>query len=163
MVADGEGRDRLAYFGPACLALAFACLVAGSLAMPAHAAEAPSPVGLWRSVDGKTGRPRALIRVDARDGRYFGRIEWTADPDDLGNTCTHCRDERKDAPIIGLTIIRNLERVGDLFTNGDILDPRNGRVYRCEVRLEQDGDVLVVRGYLGVPLLGGSQRWVRAP
>lgn len=147
--------------------VAFRVLLRGLIAAlalataPSWAADPTSPVGLWRAVDGKTGQPRALIRFEKQDGRYFGRIEWTSDPEDATNTCTHCKDERKDAPIIGLTLIRNMERVGEEFRNGDILDPRNGGVYRCELRLEDGGSVLVVRGYIGIPLIGGSERWFR--
>jgi hypothetical protein len=121
-----------------------------------------SPVGLWRSLDDRTGHTRGLIRIALERGKYVGRIEWTDDPEDQTNLCTHCPGDRRDTPIIGLAIIRNVERVGDAYRNGEILDPRNGATYNCTLSLEDDGRVLVVRGYLGIPLLGGSRRWYRA-
>ena len=142
-------------------ALAFAGVAAVAVAGPAaNAFDAASPVGVWRSLDDRTGKERALIRIDEEGGKYVGRIEAT-DPADAGKRCTACKDDRKGAPIIGLAIIRNVERVGASFDHGDILDPRNGTVYSCQLRLEQDGKVLVVRGYLGVSLLGGTRRWYR--
>jgi len=121
-----------------------------------------SPIGLWRSLDDKTGHTRGLIRIALERGRYVGRIEWTDNPEDQTNLCTHCPGDRKDTPIIGLAIIRDVERVGETYVNGEILDPRNGATYACTLRVEDDGRVLVVRGYLGIPLLGGSRRWLRA-
>lgn len=138
---------------------AIALLVA--LAGVAQAFDPSSPVGLWETLDQKTGLRQALIRLDERDGKVSGRIVWTDNPEDATNTCTHCKDERRNAPILGLVLIRDLEHVGAAWENGDILDPRNGAVYRCKVWLEDDGRVLVVRGYVGVSLLGGSRRWRR--
>ena len=142
--------------------VAFIAVVLTLFAHAASAVDAASPVGLWRSLDDRTGHTRALIRIATERGKYVGRIEWTDDPEDATNLCTHCPGERKDTPIIGLAIIRNVERVGDTFVNGEILDPRNGATYGCSLGLEDDGRVLVVRGYLGIPLLGGSRRWHRA-
>ena len=127
----------------------------------ALAFEPNSPVGVWRSLDDRTGKERALIRIDEEGGKYVGRIQTTDSPADADKRCTACKDDRKGAPILGLAIIRNVERVGATFEHGDILDPRNGTVYGCQLRLEQDGKVLVVRGYLGVSLLGGTRRWYR--
>jgi uncharacterized protein (DUF2147 family) len=133
-----------------------------SCALAAAVEDRSSPVGLWRSLDDKTGHVRGLIRIALERGKYVGRIEWTDNPEDQTNLCTHCPGDRKDTPIIGLAIIRDVERVGDAYGNGEILDPRNGATYGCTLRLEDDGRVLVVRGFLGIPLLGGSRRWYRA-
>ena len=126
-----------------------------------HAADLQSPVGLWKTVDDKTGKPRAIVRIYVEDGKYFGKIEQSLMPGAESRVCSKCSDERKNQPIIGLLIIRNMaQRDGD-YGGGDILDPENGSVYRCKFHLEQGGTVLVLRGYIGFSLLGRSQTWHR--
>ncbi|MFM0739801.1 DUF2147 domain-containing protein, partial [Paraburkholderia xenovorans] len=75
--------------------------------------------------------------------------------------CTACTDARKDQPILGMTIITDMKKDGDGWDHGQILDPENGKLYKCKMRLEDGGNKLVVRGYIGVSLLGRSQTWVR--
>jgi uncharacterized protein (DUF2147 family) len=149
------------------LALAFVFVFAGFPAAPSHAADLQppadlqSPVGLWKTVDDKTGKPRALVRVYLQDGKYFGKIEQSFTPGAESRVCSVCTDERKDQPIIGLLIIRNVTLHDGEYGGGDILDPDSGSVYRCKFHLEQGGTVLVVRGFIGFSLLGRSQTWQR--
>jgi uncharacterized protein (DUF2147 family) len=130
--------------------------------MPVTArAASQSPLGQWKTIDDKTGKPRALVRIYMQDGKYFGRIEKSFTPGAEARVCIKCTDDRKDQPIVGLLIIRNIVlRDGD-YGGGDILDPENGSVYRCRFHLEDDGNVLVVRGFIGFSLLGRSQTWHR--
>lgn len=125
-------------------------------------ANAQSPVGLWRTIDDATGRPRALVRVFEQDGYVFGRIEkglaWDAPADAV---CALCTDERRDQPKIGMIIIRNMQREGDVWGGGDILDPDNGRVYNCRLQVVDDNRTLEVRGFTGLFLLGRTQMWER--
>ena len=126
-------------------------------------ADAVSPIGLWRTFDDKTGRERGLVRIWEEDGVLYGRIENTIDPAEAKHVCDKCRDDRKGQPIIGLNIIRGMKRDGERWSGGEILDPENGETYRCAMRLEDGGRKLVVRGYIGISLLGRSQVWLRAP
>ena len=145
---------------PATVAL-FTFVFAGIPAITSHAADLQSPIGLWKTVDDKTGMPRAMVRIFVQDGKYFGRIEQSFTAGAETRVCSVCTDERKNQPIIGLLIIRNVTlRDGD-YSGGDILDPENGSVYRCKFHLEKDGTVLVVRGFIGISLLGRSQIWQR--
>jgi uncharacterized protein (DUF2147 family) len=130
-------------------------------AITAHANDLQSPIGLWKTVDDKTGMPRAMVRIFTKDGKYFGRIEQSFTPGAETRVCTACTDERKDQPIIGLLIIRNVSARGGEYGGGDILDPDNGSVYRCKFHLENGGTVLAVRGFIGISLLGRSQTWQR--
>jgi uncharacterized protein (DUF2147 family) len=140
--------------------LAAALLAAPMLALAQPAPD--TPVGLWRTIDDATGRPRALVRVFEQDGRLFGRIEKGLAPDaPAGAVCDLCTDERKGKPKIGLTIIRDMRRDGDTWEGGDILDPDNGKVYRCRLRLADGNRTLEVRGYVGISLLGRTQMWER--
>src|SRR5450432_3359646 len=97
-----------------------------------HAADLQSPIGLSKTVDDKTAMPRALVRIYVRDGKYFGRIEQSFAPGAATRVCSACTDERKNQPIIGLVIIRNVALRDGEFGGGDILDPDNGSVYRCK-------------------------------
>ena len=120
-----------------------------------------SPVGLWRTFDDHTGRERGLVRIWEQNGRLFGSIVSTVDPAEGKRTCEKCPDDRKNSPILGLNIIRGLRPDGDQWSGGEILDPETGSIYRCSMRLEDQGRKLVVRGYIGFSLLGRSQTWLR--
>jgi len=122
-----------------------------------------TPVGRWRTVDDKTGQPRSIVRIWDENGRLFGRVEQSLNPARAGRRCDKCTDERKDQLIVGMVIIRGLEQKGDEYSGGDILDPDNGKIYRCKVKLSERGNLLVVRGYLGASLFGRSQTWTREP
>lgn len=125
--------------------------------------EGASPVGLWRTIDDATGKPRALVRIYEQDGRLFGKVEQGLVEDEPPDTvCDKCTDERRGMKKLGLVIIRNLQRDGDVWDGGDILDPDNGKVYSCRVRVVDDNRSLEVRGYIGFSLLGRTQMWQRA-
>jgi uncharacterized protein (DUF2147 family) len=125
-------------------------------------ADASSPAGLWRTFDDKTGRERGLVRIWEQDGVLYGSVAGTVDPAEAKRSCDKCRDDRKGQPILGLNIIRGMKRNCDGWTGGQILDPETGETYRCSMRLQKGGSKLVVRGYMGISLLGRSQVWVRA-
>jgi uncharacterized protein (DUF2147 family) len=124
--------------------------------------ESGSPLGLWRTIDDATGKPRALVRLFEKDGRIFGRIEEGLMPNPgASEVCDLCTDERRGQPKIGMIIIRNMQRDGDVWDGGDILDPDNGKVYRCRLRVVDDNRSLEVRGFIGISLLGRTQLWER--
>ena len=128
----------------------------------ALAHDADSPVGRWQTYDEHTHAPRGIIRIFEQDGKIFGRIERDGDH----SLCHACVDERKDQPLNGLIIIRNMRRgLTDLraWEGGDVLDPETGKIYRLKMHLDGGGSNLVVHGYIGVSLIGRSQTWARAP
>ncbi len=125
------------------------------------AAEPDSPLGLWKTFDDRTGNARAIVRIYEQDGKLFGKIVRSFKPGSESRVCDECTDERKNQPIIGLLILRNMKRTEDGYGGGDILDPESGSVYRCKFRLEQGGAKLVVRGFIGISLLGRTQTWER--
>ncbi len=132
------------------------------LAGVACAREPDSPVGRWQTYDEHTHAPRGIIRIFEQGGKMFGRIEREGDH----SLCHACVDERKDQPLNGLIIIRNMQRgpADPLeWGGGDVLDPETGRVYRLTMHLDGSGASLVVHGYIGVSLIGRSQTWARAP
>jgi uncharacterized protein (DUF2147 family) len=126
-------------------------------------ADSASPTGLWRSIDDKTGKERALIRIVEHEGVYEGRVEkiFPQPDDDPLHLCRKCEGARKDQPIIGMTILWGLHKDGDQYEGGEILDAKEGKTYRCKMKLVEGGKKLEVRGYIGVSLFGRSQTWMR--
>ena len=139
---------------------AIACLLAAAWA-PAWAQS--TPAGVWKTIDDATGKEKSLVRIVETGGVYSGRIEKLLDPSSPQDaTCKDCKDDRKDKPVLGMTIIRNVKAHADdktVFDGGDILDPNNGKVYRVRLRPFDDGRKLEVRGYLG-PFYR-NQTWLR--
>ncbi|NUZ06699.1 DUF2147 domain-containing protein [Piscinibacter koreensis] len=132
-------------------------------ALAAHAQA--TPVGTWKTIDDETKKEKSLVRISESNGVLSGRVEKlldpTAPPDPV---CKDCTDERKDKPIQGMTILRNVKQdAGDkaLWSGGDILDPSNGKVYRVRLKPIDNGARLEVRGYIGAPMFGRTQTWIR--
>jgi uncharacterized protein (DUF2147 family) len=130
---------------------------------PVLASAADTPVGVWQTIDDRTHEPRALVEITRdENGTLSGKVVKGLGPaGSHERRCTACQDERKDQKIVGMTIIRKMHQDGNVWDGGDILDPESGKVYRCQMRLEDDGRKLVVRGYIGVSLIGRSQTWIR--
>ena len=141
--------------------LAIACvLAAGAFSAWAQA----TPAGLWKTVDDNTKKEKSLVRIVETNGVYSGRVERIIDPDAPKDAvCKDCGDERKDKPILGMTILRNVKASDDKasFDGGDILEPNNGKVYRVRLKPIEGGTKLEVRGYIGTPILGRTQTWTR--
>jgi uncharacterized protein (DUF2147 family) len=126
---------------------------------------AGSPVGTWRSIDDKTRQERSIIKITEENGELRGVVEKIFDQpgDDPAHLCKECRDQRKDQPIVGMTILWGLKQDGEAWTGGEILDPKNGKIYRCKITLSNDGKSLNVRGFIGISLIGRTQVWLREP
>lgn len=132
----------------------------------ALALESDTPVGRWQTYDDHTNAPRGMIRIYEKGGKLFGHIERAAEEKNDRDVCSVCTDDRHDQPIDGLVIIRNMERSAAQpleWSGGDILDPDTGKLYRFRMRVEDHGAKLVVRGFLGLSLIGRSQTWMRIP
>lgn len=115
-------------------------------------------VGSWISVDDATGTEKSEINLYLENGKLFGKIEKLLLPEDQGKICVECNGSEKNKPIEGLVIVQGLEKDGDSWTDGTILDPANGKRYSCTISLNADG-TLNVRGYLGISILGRTQVW----
>ena len=142
-----------------------ALVLALALASGLAAAQAASPAGLWKTVDDNTKREKSLVRIVESGGVYTGKVEKIIDPDSPKDAvCKDCTDDRKDQPVLGMTIIRNMKpSAGDknVLEGGDVLDPNNGKVYSAKLTLVDGGKKLDVRGYIGMPMLGRTQTWQR--
>jgi uncharacterized protein (DUF2147 family) len=146
-------------------ALTGAVAVLGLLVLSAGLAwsQGASPVGVWRSIDDKTKKERSIIRITEANGELQGVVEKIFDQpgDDPAHLCKECKGDRKDKPIVGMTILWGLKKDGESWTGGEILDPKNGRVYKAKITPSADGKTLDVRGFIGVSLIGRTQTWHR--
>ena len=140
--------------------LAGVAALAAGLA-PAWAWASSSPIGVWRTIDDKTNRPRALVQIFARNGLLYGRVTEIIDPKYTDARCQDCTGDRQNQPVLGLEIIRDMRPDGDRWDGGTILNPETGDIYRCRMHLGPDGQTLVVRGFIGFSLIGRSQTWQR--
>lgn len=112
---------------------------------PLLAQNTEAPTGMWQTLDDETGEAKSIVEIYEQDGKYFGRIaEILTDNKDA--KCTKCKGKQKDQPIKGLVIIKNLEKDGDEWNGGTILDPQKGSEYRLVSWFEEDPNVLFIRG-----------------
>jgi len=128
----------------------------------AAAAQSSTPVGLWKTVNEK-GEPEGLVRIIEVAGEFRATVEKVYSPPApvAEPKCLDCTGELKDKPVIGMQIVRGLRWDGEQYSGGEILDPNNGKFYRCLMRLADGGRKLEVRGYIGISLLGRTQVWLR--
>ena len=113
--------------------------------------------GKWKTIDDETGKAKSIVEIFKKnDGKYYGKIQQLMQKPTNDN-CVKCKDDRKNKPLIGLEIIRGLEKDGDEFTGGTITDPKNGQTYKCTIT--RDGNKLNVRGYIGFSVIGRTQVW----
>jgi len=120
---------------------------------------AQSPVGVWKTIDDETGQAKSYVKIYEANGVLYGQIQELLTPGDKGKLCDKCPGQMKDKPIEGLTIIWGMKKDGEEWTGGQIMDPKNGKIYSCKLRVE--GSKLIVRGFLGFSLIGRNQTWIR--
>jgi uncharacterized protein (DUF2147 family) len=148
------------------LTIAF-LLLFNAAAWAAPAGGEPNALGLWEQVDDKTSQPESWFRITEKDGVYTGTIvkmfSKPGDPPPESFRCTKCEGDEKNAPVLGLALIKGMKRNGLAYESGTIMDPRDGTVYRALMNLSADGKKLEVRGYLGFAWAGRSQMWNRLP
>ena len=138
------------------------CCIAVMLVTNVVIASETTPAGLWKTIDDKTGKPRSLIRITENNGEYSAVVEKGLLATDTGEAvCDKCTDDRKGQKIVGMTIVKGIKKKNDNYEGGEILDPDNGKTYKCKMKLDSTGTQLEVRGFIGVSLFGRSQTWIR--
>ncbi|MES2574991.1 MAG: DUF2147 domain-containing protein [Bacteroidota bacterium] len=123
-------------------------------------AQSQTVIGKWKTIDDETGKARSIVEIYEKSGKIYGKVIDILEPENKKRVCSNCSDNDKGKPILGMIIIKGLSKEGSEYTDGKILDPQNGKLYKCFITLETK-DKLKVRGYIGISLLGRTQYWYR--
>jgi uncharacterized protein (DUF2147 family) len=128
----------------------------------AFAAAQATPTGFWNTISDVDGRPTAVVELRQENGEYVGIVRALLVPADHADSiCGKCQGELHDKPIVGMEILRHMRPDGDEWSGGEVLDPETGKTYRARMKLTDGGRRLVLRGYIGLPIFGRSQTWIR--
>lgn len=116
-------------------------------------------LGKWKTIDDATGKALSVVEIFESKGRVYGKVVEIFNQKNQ-KRCENCMGDDKNKPILGLIVIKGLTREGDGYGNGKILDPKQGKLYKCNISLE-GRDRLKVRGFIGISLIGRTQIWER--
>ncbi|MFH1829598.1 MAG: DUF2147 domain-containing protein, partial [Pseudomonadota bacterium] len=132
--------------------------------MPAYAKnDFTSPAGYWKSIDDDGKTPKSVIEIWIHKGKAFGKIIklFRMPGEELYPVCDKCEGSNKNKRIVGMQILQNLKLDDDEWSGGTVMDPNNGKTYKCYIALLDGGKKLKIRGYIGFSLLGRTQYWFR--
>ena len=122
-----------------------------------------SPVGSWRTIDDETGNVKSIVKIWKENDKLYGKVvKLFRKPDEDPNpTCAKGSGELEGKPILGARIMWDLKDKGKWWAGGHILDPKKGKTYKCKIRVIENGEKLLVRGFIGFSFIGRTQTWLR--
>ena len=122
--------------------------------------QAQSVLGKWENRN-EEGKVNSIVMVYEKDDKIFGKVDHIVKEEDRDRICTKCEGELKNEPVQGLVIMKGLEKEGDEYVGGSIVDPKTGKKYRCKIWLDEDNpDILKIRGYIS--FFYKTKEWRRA-
>ncbi|MFV7236662.1 MULTISPECIES: DUF2147 domain-containing protein [Flavobacterium] len=114
----------------------------------------------WKTIDDETGKAKSIVEIYEESGKIYGKVIEILEEEHKKKVCSNCSGEDRNKPILGMIVIKGLTKDGNVYTKGKILDPKNGKLYKCYITLESK-DKLKVRGFIGISLFGRTQYWYR--
>lgn len=123
-------------------------------------AQAQTVLGKWKTIDDETGEAKSIVEVYEKSGKVYGKVVEILRADHKKDLCVKCDGTEKNKPILGMIIMNGLKKDGAEYNGGTILDPENGKKYKCYIALES-ADKLKLRGYIGISIVGRTQYWTR--
>jgi uncharacterized protein (DUF2147 family) len=125
-----------------------------------NTSNAQSVFGKWKTLNSETGKTESIVEVYKKDGKAYAKIIEIMNKDDKDRVCDACQGENKNKPILGMVILNGLKPDGKEWNGGKILDPKNGKYYKCYITLLNNAK-LKIRGFIGISLLGRTEYWYK--
>ncbi len=117
-------------------------------------------IGKWKTIDDNTGEAKSIVEIYKKDNKIYGKIDRILKESDRNKLCKECEGDDYNKPIEGMVILKGLQKDGDEYEDGTILDPENGKIYRCKIWVDEDDpNTLNVRGYIA--FLFRTQKWIK--
>jgi uncharacterized protein (DUF2147 family) len=123
-------------------------------------AQSQTVLGKWKTVDDDTGEAKSIVEVYEKSGKIYGKVVEILRAEHKKDICSKCEGVEKNKPILGMIIINGLKKEDSEYNGGTVLDPENGKKYKCYITLES-ADKLKLRGYIGLSIMGRTQIWTR--
>ncbi len=117
-------------------------------------------IGKWKTIDDVTQKEKSIMEIYSDNGKIYGKVHQILTPGEENKKCTECKGDLYNKPVTGMLLLKDLSKDGNEWNGGTILDPNNGKVYKCYITLENE-DKLKVRGYIGFSIIGRTQYWYR--